>query len=187
MAQPIKDFTGQRKNSLQVIKLSHVNNHGDRVWDVRCDCGKTIKIATSKWNSRTGRSCGCEKIDKAGEFHWRGVGDRKNNGLGISYWNELKKNAKKRGIKFTISIQQAYDIFLKQNSLCALSGVPLLFRPSGGNRNLKTASLDRIDSSKHYEIDNVQWIHKDINRMKNNLSEKIFLDWISKIWHNKNI
>ena len=38
-----------------------------------------------------------------------------------------------------------------------------------------TASLDRIDSDGAYTIDNVQWIHKDINVMKNSFSEEYFM------------
>jgi hypothetical protein len=35
----------------------------------------------------------------------------------------------------------------------------------GGTRN-QTASLDRIDSTKGYLVGNVQWVHKDINNIK---------------------
>ena len=40
-----------------------------------------------------------------------------------------------------------------------------------------TASLDRIDSDGAYTIDNVQWIHKDINRMKSNLKQENFIEY----------
>lgn len=39
-----------------------------------------------------------------------------------------------------------------------------------------TASLDRIDSSRGYEIDNIQWVHKDVNKMKMGLSQNEFID-----------
>lgn len=35
----------------------------------------------------------------------------------------------------------------------------------------QTASLDRIDSTKGYIKDNIQWIHKDIQRLKLNFSQ----------------
>ena len=38
----------------------------------------------------------------------------------------------------------------------------------------KTASLDRIDSSKGYTEDNIQWVHKDVNQMKMDLPEQRF-------------
>ena len=38
-----------------------------------------------------------------------------------------------------------------------------------------TASLDRIDSSKGYIEGNIQWVHKDINRMKGDSSDNDFI------------
>ena len=38
-----------------------------------------------------------------------------------------------------------------------------------------TASLDRIDSSKGYVKGNVQWVHKDINKMKTDFEQSIFI------------
>ena len=35
----------------------------------------------------------------------------------------------------------------------------------------QTASIDRIDSTKGYYIDNIQWVHKDVNRMKKDFEE----------------
>ena len=47
--------------------------------------------------------------------------------------------------------------------------------PNGTKQNLDL-SLDRIDSSKGYEIGNVQWVTKYINWAKNDLSQKDFID-----------
>jgi hypothetical protein len=44
-----------------------------------------------------------------------------------------------------------------------------------------TASLDRIDSSKGYIEGNLQWLHKRINIMKGNMSEKEFLDFCESV------
>ncbi|WP_238595034.1 hypothetical protein, partial [Nocardia seriolae] len=41
--------------------------------------------------------------------------------------------------------------------------------------NQRLTTLDRIDSSKGYAIDNVQWVHKDVNMIKWELSEEVFL------------
>ncbi len=38
-----------------------------------------------------------------------------------------------------------------------------------------TASLDRIDSTKGYTLDNIQWIHKDLNKMKMNFANDYFI------------
>jgi len=44
-----------------------------------------------------------------------------------------------------------------------------------------TASLDRINSVRGYEPDNVQWVHKTVNFMKQALSDKELLEWCQKI------
>lgn len=38
-----------------------------------------------------------------------------------------------------------------------------------------TASLDRIDSTKGYTLDNIQWVHKHINVMKMDLDQEYFI------------
>ena len=38
--------------------------------------------------------------------------------------------------------------------------------PSSSGRSDGTASLDRIISTNGYTIDNIQWVHKDINELK---------------------
>lgn len=48
-----------------------------------------------------------------------------------------------------------------------MSFIPIYLNPYHfKNSSLQTASLDRIDSSKGYTIDNVWWIHKQLNWMK---------------------
>jgi hypothetical protein len=44
-----------------------------------------------------------------------------------------------------------------------------------------TASLDRIDSSKGYIEGNLQWVHKDVNIMKMDLSQVEFIDYCVKV------
>ena len=76
-------------------------------------------------------------------------------------------------------------MFLKQNKKCALSNVELCFGTLADVRNKgcreALASLDRIDSTKGYEIGNVQWIHKKLNIMKQNLSDLDFIEWCKKV------
>ena len=62
--------------------------------------------------------------------------------------------------------------------MCALSGVKLIMPTS---KNKATASLDRIDSTKDYTLDNVQWVHKDINRMKNVYTQEYFIEMCKRV------
>ena len=40
----------------------------------------------------------------------------------------------------------------------------------------QTASLDRIDNSKGYEVGNIQWVHKEINMMRGPLPIDRFIE-----------
>ena len=66
---------------------------------------------------------------------------------------------------------------MEQQGKCALTGMVLRMRgrKSEEQKERGTASLDRIDSTKGYVRGNVQWVHKDVNLMKNEFSEGYLL------------
>lgn len=95
-------------------------------------------------------------------------------------WTYYRKGALSRGFEFNITIEYAWELFLKQERKCALSGQNIGFNIKTGSLSRygyqkNTASLDRIDSKKGYIEGNVQWLHKDINKLKSNLDEKEFI------------
>lgn len=112
---------------------------------------------------------------------WTGFGE-----ISGSCWARIKQAARIRGIDFTITIEQAWHKFLLQDRKCRYTDLDLRF-PQCDYDMLScnwTASLDRIDSLKGYTVDNIQWVHKDVNRMKWNLNERYFLE-LCKIISNK--
>ena len=81
----------------------------------------------------------------------------------------------RKPVELSITKENAWNLFLKQNRRCALSGLELTF-PKVSKDKSWTASLDRIDSSKGYIEGNVQWVHKDVNIMKNKFDNKYFIN-----------
>lgn len=158
------------------------------LWYIKavCSCGKQQDIVASRFLHITKynkcNSC-ANKINNK---------DKKNNGykslgdLGGTFFNYIKKSAKHRNIDFNLTIEYLWDLYLKQNKKCALSGIEINLSREIINRRpnykLITASLDRIDSSKGYVEDNVQWVHKWINIMKNSLSNNDFIYFCSKVF-----
>lgn len=68
--------------------------------------------------------------------------------LNIGKYNKIKQSAIKRKIEFNVSVDYLWNLFLKQNKRCAITNDVI--------HDFKTASLDRIDSSKGYIESNVQ-------------------------------
>lgn len=112
-------------------------------------------------------------------FRWRGCGE-----IGLKAFNIIKRGADKRNIEFNITIEYVWNLFLKQNRKCALSGVDICFNQIENGTNQQTASLDRIDSLKGYTEDNVQWVHKIVQKLKWDFPEKDFINWCSLIANN---
>ncbi|MCB1713213.1 MAG: hypothetical protein KDH96_12300, partial [Candidatus Riesia sp.] len=74
------------------------------------------------------------------------------------------------------------NLYINQEKKCALTGVSINLENKGKNN---TASLDRIDSSKGYTLDNIQWIHKIVQKIKWDLSELELIKWCQKIVSHK--
>jgi hypothetical protein len=82
---------------------------------------------------------------------------------------------RKKGCKVcSITLEDLEEIWNKQNGLCAYTKLPLVLvthtNPRKDVPKWNLASVDRIDSSKGYEKDNIQFVSVTINYAKNNMS-----------------
>jgi len=169
MPPRMKNLKGQKFGHLKVDKYSKQIGT-DHYWSCTCECGvvKDIRHRTLVGGQQ---SCGCRKSIKGNaHYAWRGYGE-----ISLNYWNIVKRGASERGISFNLTIEDAWDLFLKQERKCALTGIPIVFNKTFNGQTSKTASLDRIDSTKGYDISNVQWIHKKINFFKGNMNNLLFI------------
>lgn len=102
---------------------------------------------------------------------------RKYGEMTSNYFNSIKCGARSRKLEWDIDGEYAWELFLSQNRRCALSSVELVMCDTCLTKKTQTASIDRIDSSKGYLKDNIQWIHKDLNHMKWDLNQAKFIEW----------
>lgn len=88
--------------------------------------------------------------------------------------------AKARSAKLSLTLDDLKSQWESQNGKCRYSNVDLSL-PSGSRKQsrLRTASLDRIDSSKEYEVGNIQFISVACNFAKNNMSHEEMLEFCS--------
>lgn len=101
--------------------------------------------------------------------------------LRLSWVTKCRIGADLRGIDWELGPEDIWEIYEKQNYVCALSGVDIGWDTVG---QIHTASIDRIDSSKGYTIENVQLVHKDVNFMKQAFSQEHFISLCKKVANN---
>lgn len=175
------DLTNQKFGQLTVKQKSSESRYGRVTWDCICDCGNQVLVTgqhlTRSKNSV--KSCGCLKLIK-GEAHRDWKGYKKFSG---SFFTRIKNGARtdlRPHLKFEVTIEYLYELFENQKGLCRYSGIKLTIPEKWDDKHY-TASLDRIDSSKGYVEGNVQWVHKDINKMKNSYTEDYFIELCRKV------
>ena len=165
---------GTKIGRLTILENVYLGGNGGSMVRVQCDCGKIYLaskkgVLTSKVTQCKECYCNSPKINNR-----RGVGE-----LSGRYWGSVLCNARSRKIEVEITKEDAYDLFLKQNKRCALSGVEIWF--DNYKERERTASLDRKDPCKSYILDNIQWVHKEINLMKQCLTNKELIIWCNLI------
>jgi hypothetical protein len=175
------DLTGKRFGARTVLgdsKLRRAGRSGNVLWRVKCDCGKEKLLMG--WQLKKGKSCGCKKANFASTSMRKRLERGGYAEIFASHWNAILRNAKRRKLDFTITAKYAWELFVKQNRKCALTGDLIEFSKNC-DMSHGTASLDRIDSLKGYIEGNVQWVHKYVNTMKWDLSMNELLDICRKI------
>lgn len=177
-----KNLIGEQFGGLTVIGYAGHHEPTDKdsnkrhFWTCKCECGKEIEYKQEYLFSGKFKSCGCRKRRTGNKhFKFRGCGE-----IPLKYFNGIKRACVRKKRDFSITIEYIWQQFLRQNRKCALSGEEIHF--NGSNKSsLKTASLDRIDSNKGYIEGNIQWVHKDVNALKQDFEEKHFVEWCKKI------
>lgn len=169
----------------QLTVLEEVNHKKRWMFRTQCDCGK-IEIKRKDWvvSGRTTSCKSCASKRTAQKYpppiNFKGIG-----GLSKTHYSSIKYNAERRQIPFDVSIEDLWELFLDQGGYCALTGIPLVLVPQIKNSNVDwdiiTASIDRKDSTKGYTSDNIWWVHKEVNRLKNNYSLEELLFWCKLI------
>lgn len=176
------DLLNKKFNCWTAIKETDKRRgDGSVVWLCMCDCGVVGEIpATSLINGKT-KSCGCiRKSRKGRHYNWQGYEE-----ISRSYWKSIEKKAILRNYRFEITMEYMWQLYLQQNRKCALSGLDIEFNIGDKDTRKHSASIDRIDSQQGYIVGNVQWVHKDINKMKQNFPEDKFINYCGIIY-NKN-
>jgi len=163
---------GKKYNWLTIFDKEYSSMFKTWVAKCKCDCGMETTSTIRNLKSGAKKTCGQAQCRYHHDLSVKNgrtttTGHKEISG---SRWASWRIGAEKRKLDFKVSVQYAWKLFLKQDKKCALSGLPITFEK--GNQS---ASLDRIDSSKGYTPSNIQWVHKNINRMKWDMDETDFI------------
>jgi hypothetical protein len=140
----------------------------------KCKCGFQANV--DAYTVIVGRSKSCKicSLPRNGSNNpsWKGHEE-----IPSSWFNRFKRYAKS---DFQITIEDVWNLYIEQDRKCKLTGLPISFvneyiRGDKYNGVKCTASIDRIDSSKGYLLDNIQLVHKDVNIMKNSFDQDYFI------------
>lgn len=156
--------------------------------DCICDnCGNTFQKPLSEYNRNLtlkrhnfcSRSCvGKSNISKLPKYDKEKSYDiSKHAGERADKYSPFRgyiKKAKQRFKECTITLEDLKNQWELQKGICPYSGVQLklITHTIKSDRQINSASLDRIDSSKGYTKDNIQFVSIPLNYMKNNLTHE---------------
>ena len=168
-----KDISNMVFGRLTVKTVAGKNKQGSYLWLCLCECGKEKIIVGSDIRRGLTTSCGCYATEKRKEKHL---------GFGISSRNEIyaiyKKNASKRKLIFDITIEQ-FESLSKQ--ACVYCGE---LPKQEARKDFIYNGMDRVDSTKGYNLENVVPCCGICNRAKYTLTVKEFKEWVIKVHAN---
>lgn len=129
----------------------------------RLDCRVCVAEAAREYR-RTHKSTPKVKLAAAvDKYLWSAIGCR-------------LSDARARGNCY-ITQQELYDVFMKQDGKCALSGATLTTEKKTHN----VLSLDQIVAGNGYRVGNVQWVTWAVNRAKGDMTLPDFLSMCKSI------
>lgn len=152
----------------------------------RCKCGKEQLVICDRLESGDAKGCReCYPVNGSHSPLFQGVGE-----ISLTYLRKIVEQANDRNIEVSVSASDLWELYLKQKKKCALTGLDIHFGKHTHNKQTKvqsqTASLDRINSSKGYVIENLQWVHKHVNIMKNRYDQEYFKQMCKLVTENAN-
>ena len=99
--------------------------------------------------------------------------------------NGIKARCIKKNMYFdeNINIDFLINLYNNQNGLCAISGIKMTHYHNKG-RCFTNLSIDRLDNTKGYLIDNIQLVCMAVNQMKSDLNEEELVYFCKNIIEN---
>ncbi len=155
-----QDWTGRKFGKLTVLKkISGLGNHAAKIL-CKCDCGNEKIVWGGNLYQGSVQSCGCIKSRTEDQRC-----------ITIAY-NVYRRHATERDIEFNLGKEDFGTLILKECFYCGKKDSNTTRRKTKfqGELSLQHNGVDRIDSSKSYDIANCVPCCRKCNHMKWDLS-----------------
>ena len=134
-------------------------------------CKKTLPVSMFPVNGAgyyEGECKGCQSARNKQRY-----AARKERGS-VEYWYKrwyaIKQNAERRGIGFSLTIQDLKDCYARQRGCCWYTGEPM-----------KVDSVDRVDGDRGYFPDNIIMAERRLNQFRGDMRRDHFVELCKKI------
>jgi hypothetical protein len=163
MPNRFKDMTGKEFGCLVARwPAGRQGKCGATWWLCSCKCGTLKTIRGETLRRGVSKSCGCNRRSFRAETDRKAGRNVRSDFSKVQYllWAGAKHRASKKSLSFTISPS---DILIPNK--CPLLGIRLNLKPSN-KRTWNSPSLDRLDSTKGYDRDNILVVSWRANDLK---------------------
>ena len=177
-------LVGQQFERLTVIKRVPVPKGRPlqkAYWLCKCECGSNVIVPTEKLTGKETRSCGCLRMERLNGIHYTERDVTKD------VFRPILCNMQRSRHSVSLTLQDLKEVWANQQGICTYTGLKLLL-PTWGDcikKDIHLASVDRIDSSKGYERDNIQFVSAIANYAKNTFTHEQMVDFckiVAKKW-----
>lgn len=158
-----------------LFETSKRRSNGKIIWECLCDCGNIVERIPSDLANSAKRSvpnCGCVRRKKMAS-----TDPDKNHLL-----SQTKAEAKRRGIKWSLTNEEAFNLFLGNCHYCD-TPPSNNFRNSMTLRIYKYNGIDRLNNNDDYNYSNCVSCCRQCNIGKRTLSHDEFLQQILRIYN----
>lgn len=174
------DITGQKFNKLTAIKPIGKAKQRCAIWEFRCDCGNKLNIESYRVVRGSKTNCGCVNFS-LGRINIRTKYKiPKGKAAENNSYKKYKDSAKQRNIKFELTKEEA-GILFRGNCFYCNEPPSIIVSHKNYNGDFIRNGIDRLDSEKHYTLENCVSCCSKCNYAKKSMSFDEFINWAAKL------
>jgi hypothetical protein len=143
----------------------------------KCKENKSYDLFFKHKQTADGYHSWCKACCRAGNLKSRQKTNSTIEGRAAIFLTNAKKSAQKRNQEFSLMVEDVVDFWQKQQGICAYTGRKMCME-SG---QLNTVSIERIDSSIGYTVENTILVCQAVNRMKSDFDFEDFFALCSDV------